>query len=640
MERRIEKEDCGVISPVIFEDEESLMKKWSDKICRNDGTMNIPDPTYIPSTLVPAYNSAADIGMESVRSTLVSLGCKETDKEVEKQNELKEYEEYAYINQKGKNRANLETELDKEKRKECTVLTHGFSNYGFSRAKAFSDGTIEYNVIAHGRIEEVQRWSIAGKEYARLLISDTTPSYIKREAEWTNVFEVLELKKDSFAEELLSRYFKPSDSRAYNPASIKDFRSRIYEEICSTKLEEVQSSVGWYKFGGKRVYYDGGNFPKKEHILGCLRRSCSKASVDVEEVLNSICKELEAYDIGNRLSFLIGYGMVTWFSDICSLKWNKHPGIMLLGREEVCRRYAEACLKMYTRIEGSDIVELAEVDKRTLTEYVDVLKDDAFVFNGNDLSKSGVKLAKAIVAGRSIANHKVNAPIVVLQNIPHNEMIYDDYVTIDLNGFKVSETFCLKMQELKSILISIFEADTYVDSVETKETIVSYEDAAKVVFRIIKQHLFSAGLSMTILDRFWAKLELGMMLKRYFCGDDRDSLVYMLKQRLEQVIFCGKVPISGEVEIGVSCDPKRSFIVRGGFVYIPAKYLEEVVLSLLDFHTSDFRRVRDALIVKGLLDTYDTEKNYIKRITVSKDERIYAYKLAKSLFTILERYGL
>lgn len=309
---------------------------------------------------------------------------------------------------------------------------------------------------------------------------------------------------------------------------------------------------------------------------------------------------------------------------------------MLLGRGEVCRRYAEACLKMYTRIEGSDIVELAEVDKRTLTEYVDVLKDDAFVFNGNDLSKSGVKLAKAIVAGRSIANHKVNAPIVVLQNIPHNEMIYDDYVTIDLNGFKVSETFCLKMQELKSILISIFEADTYVDSVETKETIVSYEDAAKVVFRIIKQHLFSAGLSMTILDRFWAKLELGMMLKRYFCGDDRDSLVYMLKQRLERVILCG---ISGEVEIGVSCDPKRSFIVRGGFVYIPVKYLEEVVLSLLDFHTSDFRRVRDALIVKGLLDTYDTEKNYIKRITVSKDERIYAYKLAKSLFTILERYG-
>uniref|UniRef100_UPI00405698C4 hypothetical protein n=1 Tax=Acetatifactor sp. TaxID=1872090 RepID=UPI00405698C4 len=93
---------------------------------------------------------------------------------------------------------------------------------------------------------------------------------------------------------------------------------------------------------------------------------------------------------------------------------------------------------MRARVNGSDIVELMDTDKRALTEYVDVLKDDAFVLNANDLSVSALKFAKAIISGRSIANHGFNAPIVVLQNVPNGEIAYGEYVTVDLNGFSSS----------------------------------------------------------------------------------------------------------------------------------------------------------------------------------------------------------
>ena len=68
--------------------------------------------------------------------------------------------------------------------------------------------------------------------------------------------------------------------------------------------------------------------------------------------------------------------------------------------------------------------------------------------------------------------------------------------------------------------------------------------------------------------------------------------------------------------------------------------MEEVVLALLNISRSDFYRVREVLIGKELLNTYNAGKNYTKRITVSKGERIYAYELDKSLFTTFEKNGL
>lgn len=627
------------IKPLIFENEES----WTSKLRSDNEAMTIPNPNSAPPRVVeiapePANTNHTNThfyGQNYMRSNEVSSNAYGIVTTMSDSKEEPEYDFYAYIAQNGKNKSNNEYAVIREKQKEKTIVTHAFCERGFARVKCFSDGEWDWHIIACGRIEEVHHWVNNETEYARLLISDTTPSYIVREAEWTDVFEFSELEKEKFVEGLLSRYFKPVDSRVYELAALKDFRSRIEDAIRKAPPEVVRTEAGWFKFGNKRVYYDGSNFPQKEHILSRLRRSSSKVNISIEEVLSGICEELDIYDFGKRISFLIGYGMITWFSDVCFVNWNKRPGVMLLGKEDVCRRYADTCLKMYARENGSDIVELMDTDKRTLTEYVDVLKDDAFVLNGNDLSRGVLKFAKAIISGRSVANHGVNAPIVVLQNVPNSEIAYSEYVTVDLNGFKVSEKLCFYMQELKTMLLSIFEAELVADNEVCVYKTVSYEDAIKIVLPTIKKYLFAAGASMTVLDKFFGNLEQGMRMYYHFCGNERDTLVHMLKQRFEQIMATGEVPVTGDIVHGVPCDPKYSMIVKDDAVFIPAKYLEIGIFPRIGIGRGDFRRVRDALIANGLLDIYGDKKGYTRKITIG-EVRVHTYKFDKSLFSSLE----
>lgn len=611
---------------------------WTSKLSSDNDAMTIPIPngaTYSTTEIVPELVNAYSYGQSYVGSNTVSCGTYGGITTVpNNEKEASEYDYFSYICQNGKNRSSEEYAVIREKNKEKIIVTHAFCERGFARVKRFSDESWDWHIIACGRIEQVQHWLINGTEYVKLLISDTTPSYIVREAEWTNVFEVSELEKDKFVEELLSRYFKPVDSRVYESAALKDFRARIKENIHEFPLEVAGTESGWFEFGNKRIYYDGSNFPKKEHVLGLLRRSSSKTNISAEEILGGICEELAVYDLGRRISFLIGYGLITWFSDVCSINWNKCPGIMLLGKENVCRRYVDACLKMYARANGSDIVELLDIDKRTLTEYVDVLKDDAFVLNANELTAGNLKFAKAIIAGRSISNHRVNVPIVILQNVPKNEIAYSDYVTVDLNGFNVSERLCFYMQELKARLLSIFEAEPVTGESCTYRT-MSYEEAIKIVLPSIKKCLLTAGAPMTVLDKFFGYLEQGMMMYYQFCGNEQDTLVYMLKQRFEQIMSTGEITVTGDIVKGVSHDPKYSLIVKDNAVFIPSKYLEIGIFPKLGIDRGEFRRVRDALIANGLLDIYGDKKGYTRKITIG-ETRVHTYKFAKSLFSNLE----
>lgn len=522
--------------------------------------------------------------------------------------------------------------------KEQISQMHIFSEYGFVLVKRFNNYRWNWNIIAYGTIKQVQRWLIDEKEYIRLLISDTTPTYIKREDEWTKIFEISELEKEKFINELLSRYFKPVDVRVYRPEALKDFSSRIQEEIRKTPLEVVRTDTGWFKFGNKRMYYDGTNFPLKTHALSRLRRSSSQVNISIEEILSGICEELATHDLGNRISFLIGYGLITWFSDVCSINWNKRPGIMLLGKEDICRRYADTCLKMYVRESGSDIIELMDADKGMLAEYADVLKDDALILNANGLSASALKYAKTIIAGRSIDNHRVNTPIVVLQDVPNSEIVYGDYVTVDLNGFKVSERLCFYMQELKAKLLTIFEAESIADNIAYASRTVCYEEAIKNVLPTIKEHLLAAGASMIVLNKFFGNLEQGMMIYYQFCGNEQDTLVHMMKQRFEQIMATGEVTVTGDIVKGISRDPKYSMIVKDNAVFIPVKYLEVGIFPKIGIDRGEFRRIRDVLITNSLLDTYNDQKGYTRKITIG-DSRVHTYKFNISLFSSLKNYN-
>lgn len=630
----MERGMCRVPIEFIGIEASDKVDKWTEKICSNDSSMILTEPDFSHhistdvNNLVPVNPMVSSPVMQSVSGYNGHLIPVDD-----------EFDGFAYQAQRAKKMADLQADLAKEKMREHTVLSHGFSNYGYLREKTFADGCRMSHTIANGNIVNVRHWLIGENEFASLLVEDTTPGIRNRKTEWTTVFNLTELERDRYIEQLLSKYFNPSDARAYYPVSIKEFRSRIYEAIRSVELEIIPTKTGWYNLEDKRLYFDGSNYPTSKHILGQLRRVKATTNVNLEDVLSGICKELDKVDRWNRLSFLIGYGMVTWLSEVCSLNWNKRPGVMIFGNEEVCRRYAEACMKMYVRVDASDIVTLAEANKKSLLEYAEILKDDVFLLDCNNTAWNG-SLVKSIITGRSIANRRIEVPIVTLQDMPSKAWDYEDYVTIDLSGYKISEPLCLYMQELKAACLSILEDKLCVGSEMMSYEFVSYEEAANVVFPVIKQHLWEAGISMTVLNIFFGKLGIGMTIKSRFCGDAKDMLVFLLKQRLEQAIECGKVSVTGDIEIGIASDPKRSLIVRNDSVYIPAKYLNENLLSLLHFSISDFHRIREVLVERGLLNTYDVEESYTKRITISKGERIYAYELDKSLFTTFKKIGL
>lgn len=632
-----------IITPVIFTgdieadtpseidllDVGTLMEGWSKKIRSNDGSMDIPHPDSVPCTVVSSNIGIADntIGTEVTSSGVSVIPA------------VDEFDRFTYQSQIAKKRADIEADLVKDKIRENTVLSHSFSNYGYLREKTFVDGVRMSHVVANGNIVNVCRWLVGENEYASLLIEDTTPGIRDRKTEWTSVFNVNELNKDTYIEQLLSRYFKPSDSRAYSPISIKEFRSRISEAICSVEPEIIPIKTGWYISGDRRLYYDGSNYPIGKHILGRMRRVNAATSFRLENTIRGLCEELNSYDSWNRLAFLIGYGMITWLSAVFSLEWNKHPGVLIFGNEEACRRYADACLKMYRRADGSDIVSLSENNKKTLLEYADVLRDDAFVLNCHHIGWNS-SLVKTIISGRSIDNHGLEAPIVVLQSFPDQALNYDDYVTVNLNGYKISDDFCLYMQELKTALLAMVENNLRVSSETMNRSSVSYEKVASIVFPGIKQYLFSAGVTMSVLDTFFDKLEKGMVIKKKFSGDIGDTFVHLFKQGLEQAIESGKLSVTGDIRIRATGDPKRSIIVRNNSVYVPAKYLNEKILPSLNLSIGDFNKIRGALIERDLLDTYNTEKGYTKKITVSRDDRIHVYDMDKSVFITFEKFGL
>lgn len=131
-----------------------------------------------------------------------------------------------------------------------------------------------------------------------------------------------------------------------------------------------------------------------------------------------------------------------------------------------------------------------------------------------------------------------------------------------------------------------------------------------------------------------------MVIKKKFSGDIGDTFVHLFKQGLEQAIESGKLSVTGDIRIRATGDPKRSIIVRNNSVYVPAKYLNEKILPSLNLSIGDFNKIRGALIERDLLDTYNTQKGYTKKITVSRDDRIHVYDLDKSVFITFEKFGL
>ena len=121
MNKNMEREKCVV--PISFASGEYAgVKKesWSDKLRKNADSMAIPDPDYVPPIAVEASSELSKVNnpeqafdMQNFMNGMVaSLAgkriVKETETKTREDKRTSELDEYAYMLQKSKNKANEE----------------------------------------------------------------------------------------------------------------------------------------------------------------------------------------------------------------------------------------------------------------------------------------------------------------------------------------------------------------------------------------------------------------------------------------------------------------------------------------------------------------------------------------------------
>lgn len=524
--------------------------------------------------------------------------------------EISESYSYAYEIQKAKKQADLEAEMIKAIDKEKTVVSHCFTELGYFRGKRFADGNQIFNVIANSNIVEVKRWVSKGIEYTRLCVEHLKVR--DKELIWTPIFKVKELEKDKFVELLLSRYFYLAESRAYNRISIKEIRSKIYEIINNTEVESLPVKIGWNQDGEKIYYYDGTDCQLDNDIRSTFRCAEYGSNIQLENVLFNINNELDDIDKDNKLAFLIGYGLITWFSTICSVKWN-------------------------ARFNGSDIWDIADVEKAVLKEYVETIKDDVMLLDFFDL-KNKISIVKTIISGHRIYNLDINVPIVIVQKKPDERLEFESAVFVDLNNLEFSGKFCFLMKQLKGALINKFQESIRNIKLEAFQY-MCYEEASDCVFEFLECAFREWGISHLVIKNFLKKINQGKKIKQNYSGNADELMIFYFRSRMKEWINKGKIRIIKDFNTEADSNLKQAILIKKDSVFIPSKYLEKHILTLLNVEKSFFNRIQDKLIEKKMMNTYEDSKTKLKRITIAPNERIYAYEFNKEFFeTILEDF--
>lgn len=362
----------------------------------------------------------------------------------------------------------------------------------------------------------------------------------------------------------------------------------------------------------------------ENQLLGQLRQVRSDTRIELHEVLTELLEELDRYDPDNRLAFLIGFGLVTWLSRICSIHWDMRPSIIICGNEDVCRRYADACMKMYERSNGTDCVDAAEVSKAEVSEYIDLVREDVMLFACHRLSGKAA-LAKAIVSGRCVENQELKVPLAVLSDLPDDNIVFNDFVPIDLFAYEISERFCSLMQQFKAVILKLAE-DKGQECGNNNRNFMSYADAAVAVWGFLKTAFIDAGVSSCVAENFFIKLKKGLR-KCERCENSGEILSAILEQRLVTLSRKSRIVVLEESEWGTVENPERALLRRGKSTFIPSKYLDEGLLSLLGLELKDFKRIIKALLARGFLVTYQNRDTLVKKITVSSDKRINVYEV-------------
>lgn len=534
---------------------------------------------------------------------------------------LSEQAQYSFENSVGRAYAKLIEEVGRDKLRENTSVSNRMTDVGYLRGKSFADGTASYHTIAEARIIEGRKWRIGTAEYFCLRLQNSHTGEVKN----TPMINMKFLEIDKNVEQLLSKYFYPSDSRAYLKTSVKDLRSRIYEFLNGLEFEALEMHVGW-KQSEVYKYSDGKMYPFKENVLAALRKPQSEEDVNGNQIISELSDALACVDYDNRIRFLIIYALVAVFSSVCTHNWKNQPGILITGEQAVCRKYAEHGMKFYCREKGNDILDLQELSEKSLAEYTDVIRDDSLVIDCYDTTKK-LRLVKSVASGRTILNQRIVAPVVLLQKKYNPEVELSEFVAVDLYGFSCPLNFEENMEKLKVLLIKTIETSKIDDLLAKKESAQSFTDAIDAVIGFIRIVLIQAGVKPLLADSFMKELEKGASVLNKQAKRGREIPILIFQQRLRKLIYEGEIRVVDFAKNGSVDDVERALWIRNETAYIPSKYLSKGILPLMDMESKDFKVVRDMLISKNILRVYNTEKGYTKDVTLPNGKRVSAYEI-------------
>lgn len=539
---------------------------------------------------------------------------------------LSEEQKYAYDHEVGRGYAKAIEMLVKDKIRENTVTSNSMTNAGILRGKKFADGTECYHKVADSRIVEGKKWIIDGTEFFRLKIQNLRSFNVQ----WTPLLSMDDLDHDRKIEILLSKYFCPSESRAYHIHTLKDIRSQIFEFLNSLPEEELVNEVGW-KMTDHYTYLDGDGYPLQDAPIALLRKPGTRGEDDINSIVSEICYQMQRIDFQNRIRLMIAYGVTSWLSSVCTKAQVTLPNMIITGEEAVCRAYAESCLKVYCRESGTDILDLIDVTEPWLAKYIEILRDDVLVLDCFETSKK-LKLLKILISGRTVQNRRVKVPVVILQRFPSDEMEYTDFISVDLLGFKRSESLDDNLAKLKGVLLKTIESRKN-ENLSFLDKGFSYEVTMASTLKFVRVLLLEAGCNPVLSERFIDELEKGISVLINQTRDNKELSLYVVKQRFQKLLDQGDIRMINYTQITVECDEEDAIWLRNDTAYIPSKYFNYTILPLVGLKPKEFKDIRGQLIANGILRVYNSQGEFTKRITLPSDHRVHVYDFEKSFIT-------
>ena len=541
---------------------------------------------------------------------------------IENTEPLSEAAKYAFEEELGRARAKLIADVEKDKVREKTVVANHLTSLGFTRGKFFSDQTVNYQRIAEGVILNARKWVFGKEKFFMLEVQNARTGETKK----TEVLSLNSLEEDRYAENIISQYFYPSDSRVYAKTSVKDFKSRLYEFLDCIEPEKISEYVGWKKTEFYE-FVDGTNYPFLESQIASLRKPLVFKSIVPERLIADLCNELNEKDFDNRIRFLIGYGLVNWLSSLCAYKRSSYFEVLLLGEENVCRKYAHAFLKFLSRDCGEDILNLQDITEKYVAEYVQTVQDDTLVFDCYEASRKS-SLLKSIVSRKSVFNFKIEKPLVVLQRWSNPQIDFSGFICVDLYGFEKSKKFFDDMEAFKGLILETVEKakpETLVAEVRDYE---SYKENFVKVLQLTRTVLMKSGVSLSLATYFTNELEKGISVVQQQTERNRELAVMAFRQRFRKLVDMGEIRILTFSKDVNAENQEFSIWIKGNVACLPVKYLRRVILPLMEISFGEFKEIRDILISQNLLFTYDSQKELTRDVVLPAGKRVNAYVIS------------